>query len=195
MHIKTQDTPNPDTLKFILDHALIDSEVPYDFISLETAHISPLAQDLFEIEGVDSLMIGENFIAVTRKEVIEWDVLSPLITEVIMKYILSGQPVITDLKPSETIDSAPDYESLYDSDTLSIVKQIVELIDTRVRPAVSADGGDIIFNRFEPETGIVFLQLRGACSGCPSSLYTLKHGIERLLQHFIPEVSGVEAIE
>ena len=184
MFIQTESTPNPATLKF-LPGCEVMSKGTANFTSSEMAKNSPLALHLFKIEGVDAVYLGGDFITITKLESKEWETLKPLILGAIMEHFSSGEPVIQDSN-QEDIDS--DDDDLSDG---SIESQIKELLDTRVRPAVAQDGGDIIFHSFEE--GIVYLTMQGACSGCPSSTATLKDGIEKMLIHFIPEVTEVRS--
>lgn len=185
MFIQTEATPNPSTLKFIPGRAVIDGD-PRDFRSVDEAAISPLAERLFAIDGVEGVFLGADFITVTRGTG-EWQHLKPAILGVIMEHFMSGAPVIRE-EDSAAGEVAGDYA---ESDQ-QIVTTIKELLDTRVRPAVAQDGGDITFHGFRE--GIVYLHMKGACAGCPSSTATLKHGIENLLRHFIPEVTEVRPI-
>lgn len=179
MFIQTEETPNPAALKFIpgVDVMGIGNA---DFNSAEEAKHAPLAKRIFQIEGVQSVFLGADFVAVTKIDSLEWFSLKPAILASIMEHYASGLPVIE--KSDEIV--ASDDET--DNET---VQQIKHLIDTRVRPAVAMDGGDIIFSSYED--GIVTLQMRGACQGCPSSAATLKMGIENMLRHYIPEVKEV----
>ena len=182
MFIQTQDTPNPATLKFIPGVPVMDHGTA-DFPAAESASSSPLARRLFQIDGVRGVFLGGDFVAVTKDEALDWFALKPSILAGIMEHYASGLPVV------ESIDSAAD-DGADDDDT---VKQIKQLLDTRVRPAVAMDGGDIVFQNFDD--GIVTLQMRGACQGCPSSTATLKMGIENMLRHYIPEVREVRAAD
>lgn len=183
MFIRTESTPNPNALKFLPD-AEISAIGPVFFNTQEEVKgKSLLALKLFAVEGVKSVFYGQDFITITKEENENWDFLKPEILTIIMDYIISGLPII------ETQSEAPSH----DGDISSIEKEIIEIIETRVRPSVAMDGGDIIYKGFE--NGVVYLQLRGACSGCPSSSVTLKNGIESMLQHFVPEVKSVEAFE
>lgn len=183
MFIQTEETPNPATLKFLPDCAVTGGG-SVDFSTREAALRSPLAQRLFEIEGVTGVFLGSDFITVTRGASADWYVLRPQILGAIVEHFASGQPVL-----GEPIADAHDAG---DGDNQEIVAQIKELLDTRVRPAVARDGGDITFHGFSQ--GVVFLNMRGACSGCPSSTATLKAGIENLLRYYIPEVTEVRAV-
>jgi Fe-S cluster biogenesis protein NfuA len=183
MFIQTEATPNPLTLKFIPGVAVMESGTAF-FTSAEDATISPLAVELFAIEGVTAIFLGSDFITVTKDEASDWGVLKAPILTTIMDFFVAGRSVMLAAKKSEA-----NQVSESDSD---IVKQIKELIETRVRPAVAQDGGDIIFHSFTD--GIVSLELHGSCSGCPSSTITLKNGIENMLKHYIPEIVAVEAV-
>lgn len=182
MFIQTQDTPNPATLKFIPGVPVMDSGTA-DFPAAESAGSSPLARRLFQIDGVSGVFLGGDFVAVTKADGLDWFALKPSILAGIMEHYASGMPVV------ESTDNAGEDDS-EDDDT---VKQIKQLLDTRVRPAVAMDGGDIVFQNFDD--GIVTLQMRGACQGCPSSTATLKMGIENMLRHYIPEVREVRAAD
>lgn len=185
MFIQTEATPNPATLKFIPGEPVV-SGTPRDFRSPEDASVSPLAARLFTVAGVSGVFLGADFITVTKDDS-EWQHLKPAILGVIMEHYLSGAPVLND-EPGGEVAS----EEFFDEADVEIVTTIKELLDTRVRPAVAQDGGDITFHGFKE--GVVFLQMKGACAGCPSSTATLKHGIENLLRHFIPEVSEVRPV-
>jgi len=186
MFIQTESTPNPSTLKFLPGRSVL-GEGAADFPSREAATKSPLASRLFEIEGVSGVMFGPDFITVTRSGA-EWQHLKPVILGAIMEHFTKGLPVIDGVIAS----SGPREE--YDAADEEIVVQIKELLETRVRPAVAQDGGDIVFRGFESKSGTVFLNMRGSCAGCPSSTATLKNGIENMLRHYIPEVNAVEAV-
>jgi len=181
MFIQTEATPNPLTLKFIPGVSVMVSGTAF-LTSAEDAKISPLAKELFTIDGVTAVFLGSDFITVTKTESGSWETLKPAILTTIMDHFVAGKPVMLSVE-----QSAGGHES--DSE---IVKKIRELIETRVRPAVAQDGGDIIFRGFED--GIVQLELHGSCSGCPSSTITLKNGIENMLKHYIPEIVAVEAV-
>lgn len=182
MFIQTEKTPNPSALKFIPGPHLLDE--PMDFPNKETAKVSPLAFRLFQIDGVESVFISTHFITITKSEQVDWMVLKPSLLAAIMEHLMAQKPILQ--KISESSSSTP---STDDSD---IVKDIKEILEARVRPAVAQDGGDIIFDRFEE--GIVYLKLQGACAGCPSSTMTLKSGIENMLRYYIPEVTEVRAV-
>ncbi len=185
MFIQTEATPNPSTLKFIpgrqvLEHGTRDFR---DRASAEAA--SPLAARLFEIEGVDGVFLGYDFISVSKSEG-DWQHLKPAVLGAIMEHYMSGAPVLRE----ETGNGAEDGD--YDAADAELVSTIKELLETRVRPAVASDGGDITFQGYRD--GVVYLKMRGACSGCPSSTATLRHGIENLLRHFVPEVREVQQV-
>ena len=184
MFIQTQDTPNPATLKFIPGVPVMDQGTA-DFADADAAARAPLARRLFQIDGITGVFLGQDFVAVTKAETLDWFALKPSILAGIMEHYASGLPVIeNDAAIEEPHDDSED------SDT---VQQIKQLLDTRVRPAVAMDGGDIVFQDFAD--GIVTLQMRGACQGCPSSTATLKMGIENMLRHYIPEVREVRAAD
>jgi Fe-S cluster biogenesis protein NfuA len=185
MFIQTEATPNPATLKFLPGRTVL-AEGTRDFRTPEAATGSPLAARLFEIDGIAGVFYGSDFITVTKADG-EWQHLKPAILGTIMEHFMSGAPLI-----DADEAAAPDGGESYDSADESIVATIKELLETRVRPAVAQDGGDIIFHGFRD--GVVFLHMQGACAGCPSSTATLKHGIENLLRHFVPEVSEVRPI-
>ena len=182
MFIQTEPTPNPATLKFLPGRDVMGAGTA-DFTDPEQAASSPLAQSLFGIEGITGVFFGTDFVTVTKAENQEWHVLKPTILGVIMEHFTSGRPVVL-----ETVGETP--PAIEDDDP--VVSQIKELIETRVRPAVAQDGGDITFESFE--SGIVYLTMRGACAGCPSSTATLKMGIENMLKHYIPEVVEVRPV-
>ena len=182
MFIQTEDTPNPATLKFIPGVPVMPQGTA-DFGDIEGSNKSPLARRLFQIDGVTAVFLGGDFVAVTKTETLDWFALKPAILAGIMEHYASGLPVI-----ETDADVADPHAEDGDSDT---VQQIKQLLDSRVRPAVAMDGGDIQFESFED--GIVTLLMKGACSGCPSSTATLKMGIENMLRHYIPEVQEVRA--
>ncbi len=184
MFIQTEDTPNPETLKFIPGNIILNTGTA-DFSSKDVASESPLASRLFEIDGVSRVFLATDFISVTKDPQLDWNNLKPSILTGIMEHYSSGLPAI-----NETEDKNSELDNIEDSET---IKQIKDLLETRVRPAVAMDGGDITFCSFEK--GIVTLQMKGACAGCPSSTATLKMGIENMLRHYIPEVTEVRAAE
>ena len=184
MFIQTEETPNPATLKFLPGRDVMTSGTA-NFPDREGAAQSPLAERLFQVEGVSGVFLGADFITVTKDEDREWYLLKPAILGIIMEHFTAGRPIMLS-------ESAVEEDMIGAEEDQEIVSQIRELIDTRVRPAVAQDGGDIIFRGFEK--GIVFLHMQGACSGCPSSTVTLKMGIENMLRHYIPEVVEVRAV-
>ena len=190
MFIQTQSTPNPATLKFLPGRDVSPS-TPYEFISEDEAAASPLATALFAVNGVRNVFLGADFVAITKTDEADWAVLKPQALAAIMDHFVSGAPIMADANAQPASDD--DEDVVYEGETAEIVAEIKELIATRVRPAVANDGGDIVFRRFDVETGIVHLSMRGACSGCPSSTATLKNGVENLLRHYVPEVTAVEA--
>ncbi|XP_072213194.1 NFU1 iron-sulfur cluster scaffold homolog, mitochondrial [Excalfactoria chinensis] len=184
MFIQTQDTPNPNSLKFIPGKEVLESRT-MEFSSPAAAFCSPLARQLFRIEGVKSVFFGPDFITITKEsEDLDWNLLKPDIYATIMDFFASGLPVLTEEAPrTDTAQSEEDDE---------VVLMIKELLDTRIRPTVQEDGGDVIYKGFED--GIVQLKLQGSCTSCPSSIITLKNGIQNMLQFYIPEVEGVEQV-
>ncbi len=184
MFIQTEDTPNPETLKFIPGNIVLKKGTA-DFSNVDVAKISPLASRLFEIDGVSRVFLATDFISVTKDSQLDWNSLKPSILTGIMEHFSSGAPAL-----HETDEKNTDSNIFEDSET---IKQIKDLLETRVRPAVAMDGGDITFCSFE--SGVVTLQMKGACAGCPSSTATLKMGIENMLRHYIPEVIEVRAAE
>ena len=191
MFIQTEQTPNPLTLKFLPGKTVME-EGTREFRDIEAASGSPLAQSLFELEGVSRVFLGPDFISVTRTPDLEWRQMKAPILAAIMDHYTSGAPLMNDAGAGAAEGLHAD--GVYDADTEQVVSEIKELLDTRIRPAVAQDGGDILFNRFDPETGVVWLHMRGACSGCPSSSATLKAGVENLLKHYVPEVTRVEQV-
>ena len=185
MFIQTEATPNPATLKFLPGREVLGNATR-DFRDREAAAQSPLAARLFAISGITGVFLGSDFVTVTKDEN-EWQHLKPAILGAIMEHFMSDAPILADDAPGQT-----EGEDDYDEADEVIVGTIKELLDTRVRPAVAQDGGDITFHGFRE--GIVYLHMQGACAGCPSSTATLKHGIENLLRHFIPEVTEVRPV-
>jgi Fe-S cluster biogenesis protein NfuA len=185
MFIETEGTPNPATLKFLPGTPVMGAGSA-DFAHEGAAVRSPLAQALFSLPGVARVFLGGDFITVTKTDAIAWPALKPQILGAIMEHFVAGRPVI------EGEAAAAEEEEIAPEDR-EIVDQIKELLDTRVRPAVAGDGGDIVFRGYRD--GVVRLHMQGACSGCPSSRATLKHGIENMLRHYVPEVVGVEQVD
>ncbi len=185
MFIQTEATPNPATLKFLPGRVVLP-EGTYDFRSRTDAGVSPLAQKLFDVPGVVAVFFGHDFVTVTKSESVDWDHIKPAILGAVMEHYQSGAPVM-----DEGQGTASGHAE-HTGEDAEIVGQIKELLDTRVRPAVAQDGGDITFHGFE--RGVVYLHMQGACAGCPSSTLTLKMGIENLLRHYIPEVTEVRPV-
>ena len=187
MFIQTEPTPNPATLKFIPGKPVL-GDGTLDFRDKSEATASPLAQRLFGVEGVAGVVLGSDFISVTKSEADEWQHIKPAILGAIMEHYMSGAPLLADgtVAGDDLADEEDEFFSEEDAET---VAQIKDLIETRVRPAVANDGGDITFRGFKD--GVVYLNMKGACSGCPSSTATLQHGIQNLLRHFVPDVVEV----
>ena len=182
MFIQTEGTPNPATLKFLPGRTVVTG-APVDMPNPESARLSPLAERLFQVEGVTGVFLGGDFITVTKRADKQWELLKPALLGIIMEHFIADRPVL-----SEAVAAVE--ETVEDDE---IVSQIKELLDTRVRPAVAQDGGDIVFRGFE--RGIVYVHLQGSCSGCPSSTATLRMGIENMLKHYVPEVMEVRAVQ
>ena len=184
MFIQTEATPNPATLKFLPGRDVMGAGTR-EFRSAEDATASPLAEKLFGISGVTGVFFGSDFVTIT-KNAGEWQHLKPAILGAIMEHYLTGAPILTDGAAPEV--TGEEFFAEKDAETVSAIK---ELLETRIRPAVAGDGGDITFRGFRD--GVVYLTMKGACSGCPSSTATLKNGIQNLLRHFLPDVQSVEA--
>jgi len=180
--IQTEETPNPETLKF-LPGCIVMPEGTASYIQGQHCDNSPLARRLLETEGLKGVFFGSDFVTITKETGQDWNLLKPSILGILMDHFVANLPVVTDI----SIESTP-----YEASNDPLVIQIRELLDTRIRPAVAQDGGDIVFHSFED--GIVYLKMQGACSGCPSSTATLKSGIENMLRHYVPEVQEVRAI-
>ena len=189
MFIQTETTPNPATLKFIPGRLVLEGGT-MEFANREAATRSPLAERLFGVPGVTGVFYGSDFITVT-KDASDWQHLKPAILGAIMEHYMSGAPLLVDgsATSDEASDEAGEFFNEADAETVEMIK---DLIETRVRPAVANDGGDITFRGFKD--GIVYLNMKGACSGCPSSTATLRHGIQNLLRHFVPEVVEVQPV-
>ncbi len=186
MFIETESTPNPATLKFLPGRDVMGAAGTADFASAAAAAgQSPLAARLFALPGVARVFLGADFVTVTQADDADWMTLRPQVLGAIMEHFVAGQPVME--------GAGAEGEEDFDAADAEIVDQIKELLDTRVRPAVAGDGGDIVFRGFRD--GVVRLHLQGACSGCPSSRATLKHGVENMLRHYVPEVVAVEQVE
>ncbi|WP_417241898.1 NifU family protein [Celeribacter sp.] len=185
MFIQTESTPNPATLKFLPGQTVLDAGTA-DFTTQEAAAASPLATRIFAVGNVTGVFFGHDFVTVTKDDATDWDHIKPALLGAIMEHFQSGAPVM------EGEATANAGHAAHDGPDSEIVEQIKELLDTRVRPAVAQDGGDITFHGFEK--GVVYLHMQGACAGCPSSTLTLKMGIENLLRHYIPEVLEVRPV-
>src|SRR5215467_6717728 len=183
MFIQTEETPNPATLKFLPGRTVLPAGT-VDMPDLESARRSPLAERLFQVDGVKGVFLGSDFITVTKRTDKEWYLLKPALLGIIMEHFTANRPLLLD-------DAEPAERAEEDEDEL--VSQIKELLDTRVRPAVAQDGGDIIYRGFDK--GVAYVRLQGACAGCPSSTATLRMGIENMLKHYVPEVVEVRAVQ
>ena len=187
MFIQTESTPNPNTMKFLPGQVVLGDKTAF-FTDRTNAAASPLASALFVLPDIRAVFYGSDFITVTKTEASSWEILKPQILTTIMEHFQSDIPLMRHDKPNAKAEN----EASYNESDQEIVDNIKELLETRVRPAVAQDGGDIIFHSFKD--GIVHLEMHGACSGCPSSTATLKSGIENMLKHYIPEVIAVEAV-
>ena len=188
MFIQTEPTPNPNVLKFLPGRDVSPSAA-LEYRSIDEAAASPLAESLFLLEGVEGVFFGPDFVAVTRAAAgPDWSEIKPAALGAIMDHFASGAPLVG----GDGVAGSDDVHANYDGDAADIVAEIKDLLDTRVRPAVAQDGGDILFDRFEADSGTLWLRMRGACAGCPSSSATLKAGVENMLRHYVPEVVRVE---
>ena len=185
MFIQTEGTPNPATLKFLPGREVMGPRPPADFPNVEAAQAAPLAAALFAIEGVVSVFFGADFIAVSKGEA-EWQHIKPAVLQAIMEHFVADLPIMPE--GASGVDGEAELNPA-DAEVVAMIKQI---LDTRVRPAVAQDGGDIVFHGFQD--GVVSLHLRGACAGCPSATATLKQGVENLLKHYVPAVQEVRAV-
>jgi Fe-S cluster biogenesis protein NfuA len=188
MLIRNEHTPNPSTRKFLPGQPVMDSGTR-DFPDAESAEASPLAQALFDTQMVEGVFFGSDFVSVTAAPGVSWSDLEPIVAETLLDHFLTGAPLFK-AGSAAAIQVDSDFEE--DPEDSDIIDQIKELIETRVRPAVAQDGGDIIYKGYRD--GHLYLSMHGACSGCPSSTVTLKLGIESLIKHYVPEVESVEAI-
>jgi Fe-S cluster biogenesis protein NfuA len=184
MFIQTEDTPNPATMKFLPGRAVMGAGTA-DFPTPESTERSPLATSLFNVAHVSAVFLGSDFVAVTKDDEGDWQLMKPAVLGVIMEHFITGRPVIEG--EADAVE-----EDEIDPEDQEVVAQIKELLETRVRPAVAMDGGDITFKGFRQ--GVVFLAMQGACQGCPSSTMTLKMGIENLLKHYVPQVQEVRPV-
>jgi Fe-S cluster biogenesis protein NfuA len=183
MFIQTEGTPNPASLKFLPGRDVLGTG-SVDMPDADSARQSPLATRLFQVEGVAGVFLGSDFITVTKRADKQWDTLKPALLGIIMEHFVANRPVVSEGVAAVTEGAGEEDE---------VVSQIKELLDTRVRPAVAQDGGDIVFRGFD--RGIVYVRLQGSCSGCPSSTATLRMGIENMLKHYVPEVMEVRAVQ
>ena len=188
MFIQTESTPNPQTLKFLPGRDVL-GQGGREFSSREAAAASPLAEAVLAVDGVKRVYLGPDFLTATKQEEVEWAHIKPFILGAIMEHFVAGRPTVLD---AGAADDAP--EIAYEGEAAEIVAQLRDLIDTRIRPAVARDGGDVLFHSWDHDDGVVRLTMRGACSGCPSSAMTLKQGIENMLRHYVPEVNRVEQV-
>ncbi|XP_060521803.1 NFU1 iron-sulfur cluster scaffold homolog, mitochondrial-like [Cylas formicarius] len=185
MFIQTQETPNPNSLKFIPGNQVLEPGQTMDFPRVQDAYCSPLAKLLFRIDGVKSVFLGPDFITISKADdETEWKILKPEIFATIMDFFASGLPVLSEGKPNSDTQIHED-----DDETVQMIK---ELLDTRIRPTVQEDGGDIVFMGYDD--GVVKLKMQGSCTSCPSSVVTLKNGVQNMLQFYIPEVVAVEQV-
>ncbi|XP_056130025.1 NFU1 iron-sulfur cluster scaffold homolog, mitochondrial isoform X2 [Lampris incognitus] len=186
MFIQTQDTPNPNSLKFLPGRIVLESGT-MDFAAPRDAFCSPLARQLFRIDGVKSVFLGPDFITVTKSDAnTEWKVIKPDVFAAIMDFFTTGLPVVNE-------DSTPSADTAPSDDDDEVIAMIKELLETRIRPTVQEDGGDVVYRGFEE--GVVKVKLQGSCTSCPSSIVTLKSGIQNMLQFYVPEVESVEQVK
>jgi Fe-S cluster biogenesis protein NfuA len=188
MLIRTEHTPNPATRKFLPGQVVMESGTR-DFADAESAEASPLAEALFDTQMVEGVFFGRDFVSVTAAPGVEWPQLEPEVVSILLDHFVTGAPLMK-AGTAAGIEVAPDFEE--NPEDLDIIDQIKELIETRVRPAVAQDGGDIVYKGYRD--GHLYLSMHGACQGCPSSSVTLKRGIESLIKHYVPEVESVEAV-
>jgi len=188
MFIQTEATPNPEVLKFLPGREVM-GEGARDFRDPGEAAASPLAAEIFAIEGVRRVYFGPDFLTVEKAADADWALLKAPILAAIMDHFTAGGPLFAAEGDAAAVGHS---DAEYEGETAQIVAEIKDLLDSRIRPAVAQDGGDILFDRFDPNTGVVWLNMRGACAGCPSSTATLKAGVENMLKHYVPEVTGVE---
>ncbi len=187
MFIQTENTPNPATVKFLPGQTILEHGA-LEFNSMQEAELAPIALRLFGLQGVKGIFLGRDFVSVTKAADTDWVMLKPMVLGAMMEHLSTGQVIVH----KEALEKKQSGHAQSDEPDDEITAQIKELLDTRVRPMVAMDGGDIVFDRFED--GVVFLQMRGACAGCPSATMTLKSGIENMLRHFVPEVKEVRSV-
>ncbi|MEQ1618143.1 MAG: NifU family protein [Terricaulis sp.] len=192
MFIQTESTPNPRTLKFLPGRDVLGPNKRgaggREFAAVDAAAVSPLAQALFAVEGVERVYLGGDFLTITKTDEIEWPHLKPHVLAAIMDHFMSGALTLAEEGEAE------EAEFVYEGEAADVVRELKAIIEARVRPAVARDGGDITFHSWDHEAGIVRLTMKGACAGCPSSALTLKQGIENMLKHYLPEVNAVEQV-
>lgn len=186
LFLQSQPTPNPDSVKFLPGREVVPNGGSVDFPNAQTAQISPLAKRLFRVDGISSVFLGPDFVTVTKREDVSWSVLRPEIFEAILEFYTSEEPVL--------LESLPDSDTTIRPEDDEVVAMIKELLETRIKPAVAEDGGNILYRGYHPDTGIVDLELQGSCTTCSSSVVTLKSGVENMLMHYIPEVKGVREV-
>jgi Fe-S cluster biogenesis protein NfuA len=189
MFIQTEATPNPRTLKFLPGRDVLGAG-SREFADADAALASPLASAVFAIDGVERIYLGGDFITVTKGDAVEWPHLKPHVLAAIMDHFTAGRPVLLEADAAEDDTDGNTYEG----EAADIVREIKAIIEARVRPAVARDGGDITFHSWDHDAGVVRLNMRGSCAGCPSSTLTLKQGIENMLKHYVPEVNAVEQV-
>lgn len=195
LFVQTQTTPNPNSLQFIPGTPVLSSGGTHEFLSLKAALASPLAVKLMGIQGISSVFYGPDFVSVQKDEDTPWSLIKPEVFSFIMEHFSSGAPLFKDQSAEQAAleDGEPEDTRILDDDS-EIVATIKELISTRIRPSIMEDGGDLEFKGFNDETGVVRVRLKGSCRGCSSSEVTLKSGIERMLMHYVPEVTTVEQV-
>ncbi|MCR6644819.1 MAG: NifU family protein [Terricaulis sp.] len=192
MFIQTEATPNPRTLKFLPGRDVL-GKGSREYADAQAADGSPLAAALFGVDGVERVYLGGDFITITRHEGVEWPHLKPHVLAAIMDHFTTGLPAVGEAG-ADAEDVTDEADIAYEGEAADIVKELKELIEARVRPAVARDGGDITFHSWDHDNGVVRLNMRGSCAGCPSSTLTLKQGIENMLRHYVPEVQAVEQV-
>lgn len=190
MFIQTESTPNPNSLKFIPGRDILGKGT-IDFASADAAAISPLARALFAHDGVERVFLAGDYVSVTKEADADWSILKTFILATLMDHLSAGLPIMGADEGAQSSEGHAAHDLT--GEAAEIVSQIIALIDSRIRPAVAQDGGDVLFHSFDPESGVAYLNMRGACAGCPSSSMTLKAGIENMLRHYVPEVTRVEA--
>lgn len=190
MFIQTQETPNPESLMFLPGHDVVGEEDPIFFHKTDTCEQCPLARRLLDLSGVTNVFLGRDFITITKEKTFDWYVLKPHVLGLLMEHFINKMPLLVTV--FKNVSHTDNHFSAMASGN-PLIQQIQEIIETRVRPAVAQDGGDIVFHSFVE--GVVFLEMKGACSGCPSSTVTLKSGIENMLKFYVPEVLEVRQVD